>query len=78
MQTRPTTPADVPAVLPMVARTYACTKLGMGLSMAFLPNLAEHYRRRLVQQTTSDRSIFLLAERETSKHAAAERDQTRE
>ncbi|PSB23857.1 GNAT family N-acetyltransferase [Stenomitos frigidus] len=64
MQIRPATPADVPAVLPMVAQICALHEVWDAAKYGFLPNPAERYRRCLAQQAASDRSIFLVAERE--------------
>ena len=62
MRIRHASPADVPAVLPMVAQICALHEAWDADKYGFLPNPAERYRRWLEQQATSDRSIFLLVE----------------
>jgi ribosomal protein S18 acetylase RimI-like enzyme len=66
MQIRPATPADVPAVLPMVAKLCALHEDWDAAKYGFVPNPAERYERWLVEQAMSDDSVFLVAEREPS------------
>ncbi len=66
MQIRPATPTDVPAVLPMVTQICALHESWDAAKYGFLPNPAQRYDRWLRAQATSDRSIFLVAERESS------------
>lgn len=62
MKIRSATPADVPAVLPMVAKICALHEAWDAAKYGFLPNPAQRYKRWLAQQATSDRSVFLVAE----------------
>jgi ribosomal protein S18 acetylase RimI-like enzyme len=61
---RPATPADVPAVLPMVAAVCALHESWDAAKYGFLPNPAQRYERWLITQATNDRSVFLVAEDE--------------
>ncbi|XHX76897.1 MAG: hypothetical protein RBJ76_21020 [Stenomitos frigidus ULC029] len=61
MQIRPATPADVPAVLPMVSKLCALHEAWDAAKYGFLPNPAQRYERWLGQQATNDRSVFLVA-----------------
>ena len=63
MTIRPATPADVPAVLPMVARTCALHEQWDPAKYGFLDNPAEMYRRWLIARATDPRAVFLVAER---------------
>lgn len=63
MNIRPATPADVPSVLPMVARTCALHEQWDPAKYGFRENPAEMYRRWLTSRTTDPRSVFLVAER---------------
>ncbi|MBW4473021.1 MAG: GNAT family N-acetyltransferase [Stenomitos rutilans HA7619-LM2] len=65
MKIRLATPADVPAVLPMVAQICALHEAWDAAKYGFLPNPAQRYERWLAEQATSDRSIFLVAECES-------------
>lgn len=62
MLIRPATPADIPAVLPMVAKicalhqTWDCAKYG------FIPHPEQRYENWLGRLLNSDRSVFLVAE----------------
>lgn len=73
MQIRPATPADVPAVLPMVTKICALHEAWDSAKYGFLPNPAQRYERWLAQQATSDRSVFLVAAHEASEPEQAER-----
>ncbi len=61
MQIRPAMPADVPAVLPMVAKICALHEAWDSAKYGFLPNPAQRYERWLAKQTVNDRSVFLVA-----------------
>jgi ribosomal protein S18 acetylase RimI-like enzyme len=63
---RPATPADVPAVLPMVAKICALHKAWDAAKYGFLANPEQLYAGWLVEQAESDRSVFLVAEIEAS------------
>lgn len=62
MLIRPATPADVPAVLPMVAQICALHEAWDADKYGFLPNPAQRYDRWLRQQANQADSIFLVAE----------------
>lgn len=72
MLIRPATPADVPAVLPMVAAVCALHESWDTSKYGFVPNVEQRYQKWLIAQTNSDaprglplrarRSIFLVAE----------------
>lgn len=64
MDIRPATPADVPAVLPMVERISAQHEAWDPAKYGKLPNLAQRYEGWLKAQTTAPGSVFLVAERE--------------
>ncbi len=66
MQIRAATPADVAAVLPMVAKICALHEAWDAAKYSFLPNPAQRYERWLMQQAVSDRSVFLVGDRESS------------
>ncbi len=63
MTIRPATPADVPAVLPMVAKTCALHERWDPGKYGFRENPAEMYRRWLTARATDPRAVFLVAER---------------
>ena len=63
MNIRPATAADVPAVLPMVAKTCAQHEQWDPAKYGFRENPAEMYRRWLTTRATDPRSVFLVAER---------------
>jgi ribosomal protein S18 acetylase RimI-like enzyme len=63
MTIRPATAEDVPAVLPMVAKTCALHEQMDPAKYGFLENPAEMYRRWLTARSTDPRSVFLVAER---------------
>jgi ribosomal protein S18 acetylase RimI-like enzyme len=64
MTLRPATPADVPAVLPMVDRLAALHEQWDAAKYPYLPNVGEMYRRWLAGRADDPRSVFLVAERE--------------
>ncbi len=63
MTIRPATPADVPAVLPMVAKTCALHERWDPAKYGFREQPAEMYRRWLTSRATDARAVFLVAER---------------
>ncbi len=63
MNIRPATAADVPAVLPMVAKICAIHEQWDPAKYGFLKNPAEMYRRWLTSRATDPRAVFLVAER---------------
>jgi ribosomal protein S18 acetylase RimI-like enzyme len=67
---RPATSADVPAVLPMVAKICALHEGWDAAKFGFLPEPAERYRRWLTAQAKNDRSVFLVAEPEATSSLA--------
>lgn len=69
MQIRPATPADVPAILPMVAKICALHQAWDSAKYGFLPNPAQRYERWLMQQTKHDRGVLLVAEADTQQLA---------
>jgi len=64
MQIRPASPADVPAVLPMVAKIAALHERWDPAKYGYLPNPAEMYRGWLTSRARDRRSVFLVAERD--------------
>lgn len=62
---RPATPADVPAVLPMVAKICALHEDWDAAKYGFLANPELRYDRWLSKIATDDRAVFLVAETET-------------
>ena len=62
MDIRPATPADVPAVLPMVGKVCAFHKELDPAKYGFLPNPQRMYDRWLVSRANDPRSVFLVAE----------------
>lgn len=62
MLIRPATPADVPAVLPMVAKICALHETWDRAKYGFLPNPDQGYERWLKRLTKSESSVFLVAE----------------
>jgi ribosomal protein S18 acetylase RimI-like enzyme len=64
MEIRPAKAEDVPAVLPMVAKTCALHESWDPAKYGFLPNPHERYRRWLTQRVTDPRSVFIVAQRE--------------
>ncbi|CAG0968547.1 phosphinothricin acetyltransferase [Phycisphaerales bacterium] len=59
---RPATPADVPAVLPMVAAICAHHEALDPERFAMLPDVVQRYERWLPQRAADPRSIFLVAD----------------
>ncbi len=66
MLIRPATPTDVPAVLPMVAAVCALHKSWDAAKYGFVPNVEQRYQKWLIAQASSTRSIFLVAQDNTS------------
>lgn len=64
MVIRPATPADVPAVLPMVERISALHESWDPARYGKLPNIAQRYDHWLKAQAESPTSVFLVAESE--------------
>jgi ribosomal protein S18 acetylase RimI-like enzyme len=62
MQIRSATQADVHIVLPMVAQICALHEAWDSSKYGFLPNPAARYANWLTTQTSSDRSVFLVAD----------------
>ena len=61
MLIRPATPADVPAVLPMVAKICALHETWDNAKYGFLPNPEQRYEGWLKKLATSSKSVFLVA-----------------
>lgn len=59
---RPATAADVPAVLPMVAKISALHETWDDAKYGFLPNPEQGYEGWLKRLTMSESSVFLVAE----------------
>ena len=64
MTIRPALPDDVPAVLPLVARTCAFHEQLNPARYPFKPQAEPMYRRWLGERATDPRSAFFVAERE--------------
>ncbi|BAY88385.1 MULTISPECIES: GNAT family N-acetyltransferase [unclassified Tolypothrix] len=64
MLIRPATPADVPKVLPMVAKICALHDAWDSAKYGFLPHPEQRYQNWLGKLTNSDSSAFLVAEDE--------------
>lgn len=62
MLIRPATPADVPAVLPMVAKICAMHEALDPAKYGFLPRPEQRYHKWLTKLATDERSLFLVAE----------------
>lgn len=62
MLIRPATPADVPAVLPMVAKICALHKTWDSAKYGFIPNPEQSYETWLQKLANQERSVFLVAE----------------
>ena len=62
MRIRPATPADVPAILPMVAALCAQHEAWDPERYGYLPGVVERYRRWLPQRAADPRSVLLIAE----------------
>ena len=65
MLIRPATPTDIPAVLPMVAAVCALHESWDASKYGFVPNVEQRYRKWLIAQANSTRSVFLVAEDNT-------------
>jgi ribosomal protein S18 acetylase RimI-like enzyme len=63
MQIRPANVADVPAVLPMVAKIAALHESWDAARYGYLPNPDQMYRSWLRARATDPRSVFLVIER---------------
>lgn len=70
MDIRSATPADVPAVLPMVASICALHQTWDEAKYGFLPNPQQRYEKWLTSQTNNRQSVFLVAEESKSKQLA--------
>ncbi|MBD2212697.1 GNAT family N-acetyltransferase [Calothrix sp. FACHB-156] len=64
MLIRPATPADVPKVLPMVAKICALHEAWDSAKYGFLPHPEQRYQNWLARLANSDISVFLVAEDE--------------
>ena len=64
MEIRPATPADVPAVVPMVERLAAFLAERDPAKYAPLPGIGDMYRSWLAARATDPRAVFLVAERQ--------------
>ncbi|NWF58713.1 MAG: GNAT family N-acetyltransferase [Fischerella sp.] len=62
MQIRPATPADVTAVLPMVAKICALHESWDAAKFGILPDPEKRYEKWLQRLATDKRSVFLVAE----------------
>ncbi|MEJ1932759.1 GNAT family N-acetyltransferase [Nostoc sp. NIES-2111] len=62
MLIRPATPADVPAVLPMVAKICALHESWDADKYGFLPHPEKRYEKWLTRLATQERSVFLVAD----------------
>lgn len=65
MHIRSATPADVPAVLPMVASICALHQKWDTAKYGFLPNPEQRYKKWLASQANNRQSVFLVAEDES-------------
>jgi len=63
MTIRPATAADVPAVLPMVAKVCALHEQWDPAKYGFKANPQEMYRNWMTTRTTDPRAVFLVADR---------------
>ncbi|QIR40580.1 GNAT family N-acetyltransferase [Tolypothrix sp. PCC 7910] len=64
MLIRPATPADVPKVLPMVAKICALHEAWDSAKYGFLPHPEQRYQNWLGRLANSNSSVFLVAEDE--------------
>jgi ribosomal protein S18 acetylase RimI-like enzyme len=64
MQVRPATPADVPAVLPMVRKLCDLHRGWDRAKYDFLPDIEQMYRGWLTARAADSRAVFLVADRE--------------
>lgn len=62
MLIRPATPADVPAVLPMVAKICALHEAWDADKYGFLPHPEKRYEKWLIRLANQESSVFLVAE----------------
>ena len=62
MLIRPATPADVPAVLPMVAKICALHESWDTDKYGFLPHPEKRYEKWLTRLANQERSVFLVAD----------------
>ena len=69
MDIRPATPDDVPAVLPMVAKTCAFHEKLDRAKYGFRARPERMYDRWLVARATDERSVFLVAEADPGRLA---------
>lgn len=63
---RSATPADVPQVLPMVAKVCALHESWDAAKYGFLPNPELRYKQWLIKLSTDERSVFLVAEHQAT------------
>ncbi len=63
MEIRPATAADVPGILPMVAKICALHEAWDSAKYGFLPHPEERYRRWLTARADDPRSVLLVADR---------------
>lgn len=68
MPIRSATPADVPAVLPMVASICALHQTWDAAKYGFLPNPQQRYEKWLASQANNQQSVFLVAEDENESN----------
>jgi ribosomal protein S18 acetylase RimI-like enzyme len=64
MTIRPATAADVPAVLPMVAKICALHESWDSARYGFLPHVERMYSKWLTTRATDPESVFLVADRD--------------
>ena len=64
MLIRPATTADVPAILPMVAKICALHEYWDSAKYGFLPNPEQRYEQWLTRLANNERSVFLVSEDE--------------
>ncbi|MEH2336827.1 GNAT family N-acetyltransferase [Nostoc sp.] len=64
MLIRPATTADVPAILPMVAKISALHESWDSAKYGFLPNPEQRYEQWLTRLANNERSVFLVSEDE--------------
>ncbi len=70
MNIRPATPADVPAVLPMVAKICAFHEQLDPAKYSIRPDTTSKYDGWLRARATDPRAVFLVADRETGEDPA--------
>jgi ribosomal protein S18 acetylase RimI-like enzyme len=64
MNIRTASVADIPGILPMVAKICALHEAWDPAKYGFLPHPEERYRRWLTARASDERSVFIVAERE--------------